>query len=90
MRSLTLTKRNTSDDCWWLARYYGCLERGFAPFQRQIRLSRLAQSNQILILGDKPSSTSLNCANLEPPGRPPCCILADMFEDGNEVYYRAA
>jgi hypothetical protein len=26
-----------------------------------------------------PNNTSLNCANLEPPGRCPCCILAAML-----------
>jgi hypothetical protein len=32
-----------------------------------------------------PSSTSLNCANREPPGRCPCCVLADMIWGGGDM-----
>ena len=54
--------------------------RTFPTADSPARVSTRYYSNQG-IRRNIPSSTSLNCANLEPPGRPPCCCgLADMLE----------
>lgn len=80
---LTLTKRNTRDD-WGQVSSDTLVMAGMAgwrtfptadsPATLSVRVRRTKRRPYV------PSSTSLNCANLEPPGRWPCCILpADML-----------
>jgi hypothetical protein len=76
----TLTKRNTSDDC-------SCISYIVAALDTSAHLSDSRFTCIKLVIhpknyGDRvsiPSNTSLNCANLEPPGRCPCCALAAML-----------